>query len=211
MEQVTFTHYISWYPYFYGLTGFSITYPQSLALRGTLALHHCVWSASHCITVCGQPHTTSLCVVSLTLHHCVWLASHYITMCSQPHTKWLCVVSLTLHRCVVSLTLHDSVWSASHYMTVCGQSHTTSLCGQSHTTSLCGEPHTTLSSPLGKTQSINWTGGWMGQRFGLEALQKWKISWPCQEPNINYSFIYPVYSLPTAPTALTQLPFYSQS
>jgi hypothetical protein len=44
MEQVTFTHYISWYPYFYGLTGFSITYPHSLALRETLALHKCVVS-----------------------------------------------------------------------------------------------------------------------------------------------------------------------
>jgi hypothetical protein len=44
MEQVTFTHYISRYPYFYGLTGFSITYPHSLALRGTLALHECVVS-----------------------------------------------------------------------------------------------------------------------------------------------------------------------
>ena len=62
------THYISWYPYFYGLTGFSITYPQSLPLRGTLVLHDCVWSASHYMTVCGQAHTTWLCVVRLTLH-----------------------------------------------------------------------------------------------------------------------------------------------
>jgi len=53
MEQVTFTHYISWYLYFYGLMGFSITYPHSLALRGTLVLHDCVWSASHytCFTL----------------------------------------------------------------------------------------------------------------------------------------------------------------
>ena len=41
MEQVTFTHYISWYPYFYGLLVFSITYPHSFAL------YVCVWSASH--------------------------------------------------------------------------------------------------------------------------------------------------------------------
>ena len=88
------THYISWYPYFYRLMGFSITYPHSLALMGTLALH----------------------------------------------------------ECVVSLTLHDCVWSGSHYMTMCGQAHTT------------------LASPLGKMMSINWTGRWMGQRFGLEAL-----------------------------------------
>jgi len=47
MEQLTFTHYISWCPYFSGLLIFSITYPHSLALRGTLALHECVWSASH--------------------------------------------------------------------------------------------------------------------------------------------------------------------
>ena len=59
--------------------------------------------------------------------------------------------------------------------------------------------------------STKWTGGWMGQRFGLEALKKWKISWPCQEPNLNYSFIYPVHRLPTTPTALSHLPFYSQA
>jgi hypothetical protein len=47
MELVTFTPYIPWYPYFYGLQIFSITYPHSLPLRGTLALHECVWSASH--------------------------------------------------------------------------------------------------------------------------------------------------------------------
>ena len=53
MEQVTFTRYISWYPYFYGLLIFSITYPHSLALRGTLALYECVWSVSHstCFTL----------------------------------------------------------------------------------------------------------------------------------------------------------------
>jgi len=43
----SFTHYISWYPYLYVLLVFSITYPHSLALRGTLALHECVWSALH--------------------------------------------------------------------------------------------------------------------------------------------------------------------
>jgi len=37
----TFTHYISWNPYFHGLLVFSITYPQSLAL------YKCVLSASH--------------------------------------------------------------------------------------------------------------------------------------------------------------------
>ena len=49
----SFTQYISWYPYFYGLLVFGITYPHSLALRGTLALYECVWSASHstCFTV----------------------------------------------------------------------------------------------------------------------------------------------------------------
>ena len=42
----SFTHYISWNPYFHGLLVFSITYPHSLAL------YECVWSASHstCIT-----------------------------------------------------------------------------------------------------------------------------------------------------------------
>ena len=47
MEQVTFTHYISWYPYFYGLLIFCITYPHSLAL------YECVWSVSHstCFTL----------------------------------------------------------------------------------------------------------------------------------------------------------------
>jgi len=37
----------------YGLLDFSITYPHSLALSGTLALYECVWSASHstCITL----------------------------------------------------------------------------------------------------------------------------------------------------------------
>ena len=53
MEQVTFTQYISWYPYLYGLLDFSLTYQHSLALRGTLALYVCVRSASHytCITL----------------------------------------------------------------------------------------------------------------------------------------------------------------
>ena len=43
----SFTHYISWNPYFHGLLVFSITYPHSLAL------YECVWSASHstCITL----------------------------------------------------------------------------------------------------------------------------------------------------------------
>jgi hypothetical protein len=36
------TNYVSWHPYFYGLLIFSITYPHSLALRGTLAQHECV-------------------------------------------------------------------------------------------------------------------------------------------------------------------------
>ena len=76
---------------------------------------------------------------------------------------------------------------------------------------MCGQPHTTPALPLGKMLSTNWTGGWMGQRFGLEALKKWKISWPCQERNLNYSFIYPGHKLPTTPTALSQLPSYSQS
>ena len=107
----SFTHYISWNPYFHGLLVFSITYPHSLAL----------------------------------------------------------------YECdVVSLTLH------LHY-------------------------------PWRKLLSANWTGGWMGQRFGLEALKKWKIFWPCQEPNLNYSFIHPGHRLPTTTTALSQLPFYSQS
>ena len=49
----SFTQYISWYPYLYGLLDFSITYPHSLELRGTLALYVCVWSASQstCITL----------------------------------------------------------------------------------------------------------------------------------------------------------------
>ena len=76
---------------------------------------------------------------------------------------------------------------------------------------VCGQPHTTPALPLGKIPSTNWTGGWKGQRFGLEALKKWKISWLCQEPNLNYSFIYPGHSLPTIPTALSQLPYCSQS
>jgi len=59
--------------------------------------------------------------------------------------------------------------------------------------------------------NANWTGGWMGHRFGLEALKKWKISWPREEPNLIYSLIYPGHRLPTTPTALSQLPFYSQS
>ena len=43
----SFTHYISWNPYFHGLLVFSITYPHSLAL------YEFVWSASHstCITL----------------------------------------------------------------------------------------------------------------------------------------------------------------
>ena len=43
----SFTHYISWNPYFHGLLVFSITYPNCLAL------YECVWSASHstCITL----------------------------------------------------------------------------------------------------------------------------------------------------------------
>jgi len=40
----SFTQSISQYPYFYGLTGFSLNYPHSLALRGTLVLHDCVIS-----------------------------------------------------------------------------------------------------------------------------------------------------------------------
>ena len=76
---------------------------------------------------------------------------------------------------------------------------------------MCGQPHTTPALPLGKMPSINWTGSWMGQRFGLEALKKWKISWSCQEPNLNYSFIYAGHRPPTTPTALSQLPYYSQS
>ena len=44
MEQVTLTEYIYWYPYLCGLLDFSITYPHSLALRGTLALYDCVVS-----------------------------------------------------------------------------------------------------------------------------------------------------------------------
>ena len=85
------------------------------------------------------------------------------------------------------------------------------LKGPWHYMKVCGKPHTPPSLPLGKMLSVNWTGGWMGQRFGLEALKKWKISWPCQEPNLNYSFIYPGHILPTTPTALSQLPSYSQS
>ena len=46
-EQVPFTHYISLYPYFYGLLIFSITYPHSQALRGP-------W---HYMNVCDQSHT----------------------------------------------------------------------------------------------------------------------------------------------------------
>ena len=110
------THYIPWYPYFYGLQVFSITYPHSLALRGTLALHECVWSASH-------------------------------------------------YTCIA----------------------------------------------LGKTLWTNLTAGWRGQSFCLETLTKWKISWPCQETYLKSSFIYPGHRLPTTPTALSQLPFYSQS
>ena len=30
--------------------------------------------------------TTWMCVVSLTLHECVWSASHYMNVCGQPHT-----------------------------------------------------------------------------------------------------------------------------
>ena len=43
----SFTHYISWIPYFHGLLVFSITYPHSLAL------YEWLWSASHstCITL----------------------------------------------------------------------------------------------------------------------------------------------------------------
>jgi hypothetical protein len=52
-KLVNFTHYIYWYPYIYGLGGFSIMYPYSLALRGTLALHEYVRTASHytCFTL----------------------------------------------------------------------------------------------------------------------------------------------------------------
>ena len=50
-----------------------------------------------------------------------------------------------------------------------------------------------------------------GPEIWPEAWKKWKISWPCQEPNLNYSFIYPGHSLPTTPTALSQLPYCSQS
>ena len=42
-----FIHYIFLYPYLYGLLDFSVTYPHSLALRGTLSLYKCVWLASH--------------------------------------------------------------------------------------------------------------------------------------------------------------------
>jgi len=73
-----------------------------------------------------------------------------------------------------------------------------------------GQPHTPPALTLGKMLRTNWTG-WMDQKFGLEALKKLNISWPCQETNLNYSFIHPDHRLPTTPTALSQLPFYSQS
>ena len=55
MEQVTFTQYISWYPYLCGLLDFNITYPHSLALRGTLALYECVVSLTlHLLYALGK-------------------------------------------------------------------------------------------------------------------------------------------------------------
>jgi hypothetical protein len=47
MEQETFTQYISWYHYLYGLLDFSKTCTHSLGLKGTLSLPEFVWSASH--------------------------------------------------------------------------------------------------------------------------------------------------------------------
>ena len=70
---------------------FGQTYPHSLALSGTLALYECVWSDSHCMNVCGQPHTTWMCVVRLTLHECVLSASHYTCITfgeNAPSTNW---------------------------------------------------------------------------------------------------------------------------
>jgi len=107
---------MSCYPYFYGLLDFSITYPHSLAIRGTLALYECVWSASH-----------STCI---------------------------------------------SLWENAEYQ-------------------------------------LNWGLDWPD--ILPESMKKWKISWPCQEPYLNYSFIYPCHTLPTTPTALSKLPFYSLS
>ena len=61
---------------------------------------------------------------------------------------------------------------------------------------VCSQPHTTPALPLGKVLSTNWTGGWKAQRFGLEALKKWKISWPIQatayQPHQLHYHSYPV-------------------
>ena len=132
-------------------------------------------------TVPSDNILATICSVNLPFFNKVSLAiktgysfTHYISW--NPYFPGLLVFSITYH-------------TAWHYMNV------------------CGEPHTPPALPLQKMPSTNWTG----QRFGLEALKKWKISCPCQEPTLNYSIIHPGHRLPTTPTALSQLPFYSQS
>ena len=72
---------------------------------------------------------------------------------------------------------------------------------------VCGQPHTTPALPLGK---MPWV-----LTAEEAALVRDLASSPVEvenlltlpEPNLNYSFIYPVHSLLTTPTTPSQLPF----
>jgi hypothetical protein len=41
--------------------------------------------------------------------------------------------------------------------------------------------------PRERAPGTQWIGGWVGLRAGLDALEKRKMSYPCQESNLNSS------------------------
>jgi hypothetical protein len=120
------------------------------------------------------PHTISLPlfeVLTFLLLHNIPLATKWnSSLFHSLHTLvslflWVTIFSQTYPHSLATLALHECVVSLTHH----------------------------LLYPWEKCPEYNWAGGWMGQRFGLEALKKWKLSWPCQNlTSITLSFIWAI-------------------
>jgi hypothetical protein len=46
-----------------------------------------------------------------------------------------------------------------------------------------GQLQAQAALPQGKDPGTHWTGGWVGSRAGLDAVEQRKISCPCRESN----------------------------